>query len=258
MGFSCFPWFSHGFPWIPRNGMVPSPSQVPTAHVSRPATCGRPGWRLGFGALRGGDGSFLPLPLRGWEASKRALIWFKKWKMIGGYWWFSLYSEFNLRISSVESILFVRWFMWFIVFLPTIKSVELLGEKWTWCTLKHESQLSPLCLLFWIEGGSEAILRSLSSHQTPSCLKLVPQISIWWIFRFTSSYSSYSVGINLPWWCLISTCWISKKIAYILQIQIPTEIPSDPPRRRSAPTVFWASRTKAAQALRSWRWRVRW
>ena len=79
---------SHGFPmvfpWIPRNGMVPSPSQVPTAHGSRPATCGRPGWWLGFGALRGGDGSLLPLPLRGWEASKRALIWFEKWKMMGG------------------------------------------------------------------------------------------------------------------------------------------------------------------------------
>ena len=129
MGFSCFPWFSHGFPWIPRNGMVPSPSQVPTAHVSRPATCGRPGWRLGFGALRGGDGSFLPLPLRGWEASKRALIWFKKWKMIGGYWWFSLYSEFNLRISSVESILFVRWFMWFIVFCQLSKVLNCWGRN---------------------------------------------------------------------------------------------------------------------------------
>jgi len=39
-GFQLFPMV---FPWIPRNGMVPSPSQVPTAHGSRPATCGRPG-----------------------------------------------------------------------------------------------------------------------------------------------------------------------------------------------------------------------
>jgi hypothetical protein len=31
---------------------------------------------------------------------------------------------------------------------------------------------------------------------------------------------------------------LKKKTAYILQIQIPTEIPSHPPRRRSAPTVF--------------------
>ena len=81
MGFSCFPWVFPGFSqeW---NG----PFTQPSAYCSR--LTARYMWtawgRPGFGALRGGDGSLLPLPLRGWEASKRALICFEKWKMIGG------------------------------------------------------------------------------------------------------------------------------------------------------------------------------
>ena len=39
-------------------------------------------------------------------------------------------------VNSVCKMVYVVYSL-----LPSIKSVELLGEKWTWCTLKHKSQL---------------------------------------------------------------------------------------------------------------------
>jgi hypothetical protein len=50
------------------------------------------------------------------------------WKMENDGW-FSLYSEFNLRISCGESILFVRWCMWFIVFCQLSKVLNCWGRN---------------------------------------------------------------------------------------------------------------------------------